>query len=110
MKKKNQKKNNNKNKKTMYITAITLSLIVCIFGMIFFTINNKGNEVEEKDETEIAYTDLIKKIDSGEVEKIEMTVGSTSIKIKLKGEEESEIDELDINNISRQPIKELMKG
>ena len=31
-------------------------------------------------------------------------------KDKLKGEEESEIDELDINNISRQPIKELMKG
>ena len=35
----------------------------------------------------MAYTDLIKKIDNKEVEKVEMTVGSTTVKVKLKNEE-----------------------
>lgn len=47
-------------------------------------INNK-NQDENKN---IAYTDLIKEINEENVEKIEMTVGSTTAKVKLKGEEE----------------------
>ena len=35
----------------------------------------------------MAYTDLIKKIGNKEVEKVEMTVGSTTVKVKLKNEE-----------------------
>ena len=40
------------------------------------------------EDTKIAYTDLIKQMSDGEIEKIEMTVGSTSIKVKVKGIEE----------------------
>ena len=47
-------------------------------------INNK-NQDENRN---IAYTDLIKEINEETVEKIEMTVGSTTAKVKLKGEEE----------------------
>ena len=46
-----------------------------------------SNQQKEKDD-ELAYTELIKKVDSGEVEKVEMTVGSTSVKVKIRGEEE----------------------
>ena len=45
----------------------------------------KGKNTKEN--LELAYTDLIKKIDSKEVEKVEMTVGSTTVKVKLKNEE-----------------------
>ena len=45
------------------------------------------NSQKEKD-NELAYTELIKKVDEGQVEKVEMTVGSTSVKVKLKGDEE----------------------
>ena len=44
--------------------------------------NNKENSKE------ISYTELITKINENAVEKIEMTVGSTAIKVKLKNEEE----------------------
>lgn len=47
-------------------------------------INNK-NQDENKN---IAYTDLIKEINEETVEKIEMTVGSTTAKVKLKDVEE----------------------
>ena len=36
----------------------------------------------------MAYTDLIKEMSYGNIEKIEMTVGSTSVKVKMKNEEE----------------------
>ena len=45
--------------------------------------NNK-----EKDDKTLAYTDLIKEMSYGNIEKIEMTVGSTSVKVKVKNVEE----------------------
>ncbi len=39
---------------------------------------------EENPSKELSYTELITKIDENAVEKIEMTVGSTAIKVKLK--------------------------
>ena len=36
----------------------------------------------------MAYTDLIKEMSYGNIEKIEMTVGSTSVKVKMKNEDE----------------------
>lgn len=47
--------------------------------------NNKG---DQKDEKTLAYTDLIKEISYGNIEKIEMTVGSTTVKVKVKNVEE----------------------
>ena len=60
-------------------------LLIILVGVSawFLTTNNQ----KEKDD-ELAYTELIKKVDAGEVEKVEMTVGSTSVKVKIRGEEE----------------------
>ena len=46
------------------------------------------NEKDKEDENTLAYTELIKQISYGNIEKIEMTTGSTSIKVKVKNAEE----------------------
>ncbi len=77
--------NNEKNNKWLYI-GIAIGLVVLIglaVGIYFYTANS-----DEIDEKEIAYTELIKQINDGNVEKIEMTVGSTTVKVKLKDVEE----------------------
>ncbi|MCI8760223.1 MAG: ATP-dependent zinc metalloprotease FtsH [Clostridia bacterium] len=43
---------------------------------------------KKEEENTLAYTDLIKELSYGNIEKIEMTVGSTSIKVKQKNVEE----------------------
>ncbi len=76
-------KDKQKNKNKIYYTILSVVAIICIaviIGVLLFT-NNKN---ENKEEMELAYTELIKKIDNKEVEKIEMSVGSTSVKVKLK--------------------------
>ena len=47
--------------------------------------NNK-----KEDENTLSYTDLIKEISYGNIEKIEMTVGSTTVKVTKKGESEED--------------------
>ena len=80
-----KKKNNEKNVKKQYILLVVLLVVLIALGVgIYFFINN-SDEVKDK---EIAYTDLIKQINEGNVEKIEMTVGSTTVKVKLKDVEE----------------------
>ena len=78
-------KNNKNNKKTLIISAVVLIAIIIILSgvAIYFLTNNK-----DKDDKTLAYTDLIKEISYGNIEKIEMTVGSTSIKVKVKDVEE----------------------
>ena len=80
----NKKENNKKNNKYMII-GIVVTVIVIILAMLtaYFMLSNTKSE-----ENKLAYTDLIKKMSDGEIEEIEMTVGSTSIKVKVKGEEE----------------------
>ncbi len=76
-----------KNKDKIYYTIIAIIAIICIatiIGVLIFTNNNKN----EQETDELAYTDLIKKIENNEVEEIEMTVGSTTAKVKLKDVEE----------------------
>ncbi|MCI9245750.1 MAG: ATP-dependent zinc metalloprotease FtsH [Clostridia bacterium] len=65
------------------IAILVLLVILAGISVWFLTTNNQ----KEKD-NELAYTELIKKVDAGEVEKVEMTVGSTSVKVKIRGEEE----------------------
>ena len=78
-------KNNEKNNKDkIYYTIFTIVVLITSV-IIIFTLLNKNNN---KDENEITYTELITKIDQNAVEKIEMTVGSSSVKVKLKNEEE----------------------
>ena len=78
MKDKNDKKD--KIYYTIFITVLIISAIIIGFALL-----NKNNQNDEK---EFAYTDLITKIDENEVEKVEMTVGSTTAKVKLKNIEE----------------------
>ena len=75
-------KNNNKDKIYYTIFSIIIIVIAVIIGFSLINRNNKENSKE------ISYTELITKINENAVEKIEMTVGSTAIKVKLKNEEE----------------------
>ena len=84
-KKGNEKKGNDKK---FYIITGTIAVILLIIIGVSIFISNSNNDKDKKDEKELPYTELITKITSGEVEKIEMTVGSTSAKVKLKDIEE----------------------
>ena len=84
---KNKSNNSNKEKlKMLGGIALIVVLIAAIIACVVFIINNKSKE-EEK---ELPYTELVKEIMNKNVEKIEMTVGSTTAKITLKGMEEGE--------------------
>ena len=73
-----------KDNKKIWISIIAISIIVLtILGTLIY-LNNKKNQEN------LAYTKLIKDIDEEKVEKIEMTVGSSSAKIKYKDVEEKE--------------------
>ncbi len=87
-KQKNKDKNKQNKQKQYIILAVLLILLIVIGGIIYFTTNQNKNDEEQLDENEMAYTELLKQIDEGNVEKIEMTVGSTTAKIKIKDEEE----------------------
>ena len=80
MAEKENNKNNKKDKQKRYliITIIILTIIFAAAMTYLFISKDKSNDKE------LAYTDLIKEISDGTVEKVEMTVGSTSIKVKIK--------------------------
>ena len=74
-----------KDKNNLYYSILAIVATICIVvivGIFAFNNNNKNEDLD------LAYTELIKKIDAKEVEKIEMTVGSTTVKVKLKNIEE----------------------
>lgn len=71
------------NDKLLYL-ILGIITVICVALITILTLNNGA---DTKENLELAYTDLIKKIDSKEVEKVEMTVGSTTVKVKLKNEE-----------------------
>ena len=79
---------NNKNKpkkeKLILLLSILAVLILILVGMMIFYITKNQNS----DDKTLAYTDLIKEMSYGNIEKIEMTVGSTSVKVKMKNEDE----------------------
>ncbi|MEI3390712.1 MAG: ATP-dependent zinc metalloprotease FtsH [Clostridia bacterium] len=78
--KEEEKKNNKKKNLYFVITAIVLIIIAAALTIYVVATNKKG------DNTEIAYTELIREISDGNVEKVEMTTGSTTVKVKLKDE------------------------
>ena len=79
----NNPKKSKKSSKIYYI-IVGIVLILAIVVISVFLINFK----KENDEKTISYTELIKQIDEGRIEKVEMTVGSTSIKVKQRNVEE----------------------
>ncbi len=77
-------KKSNKNKGLLISSIILMSIVIILAGIAIFYITKD----EEKDEKTLAYTELIKEISYGNIEKIEMTVGSTNVKVKVKDVEE----------------------
>lgn len=80
------KENNNekKNKKSMLLIGLSILLVIVIALVSIFWVKNTS----KKDENTLAYTDLIKELSYGNIEKVEMTTGSTTVKVKLKDVEE----------------------
>ena len=85
MKKDNEK---NPNKALQNLINLVFSIIVVILlGLTIFLIY-KEQIKNNSEENKLAYTDLVKEIEAGNVEKIELTVGSTNLKVKMKDVEE----------------------
>ena len=59
-------------------------ITVFLAGIAIYVVTSK----QDNDDKTLAYTDLIKEMSYGNIEKIEMTVGSTSVKVKMKNEDE----------------------
>ena len=74
------------NDKFLYM-LLAIVAIICIIVCAVIIVNNQNKPEDEK---ELAYTELIKLIDEQQVEKIEMTVGSTAIKVTMKGQTEED--------------------
>ena len=84
----NNKHEENKNKDKLnkiLLGILTILLLVSLAVVSYFLF---FYENEEQEDNKLAYTDLIKQVTDGEIEKIEMTVGSTSVKVKQKNVEE----------------------
>ena len=78
------KKGNKKNDSKWYIAGIIILILAIIASIAIYFYMNKNKDKENT----LAYTDLIKQVEAGNIEKIEMTVGSTSLKVKIKNEDE----------------------
>ena len=78
-----EQQKNKQDKKKQYILVAICVLAVLIAGVAIYLFTSKN----DTNENELAYTDLIKQISDGKVEKVEMTVGSTTVKVKIKDTE-----------------------
>ena len=74
-------KSNKMLKTLLNIIATIIALAILAVASYFLYKNIKENNSED---TKLAYTDLVKEIQAGNVEKIEMTTGSPSLKVKMK--------------------------
>ena len=80
-------KNNKKpNKNNIYIIVLCIFLIVAVALVIALYFMNQNSDKKEN----IPYTQLIKDIEEDKIEKIEMTVGSTTLKLTYKERENEE--------------------
>lgn len=100
-------KNNDKNKKQQniwYGLFVFISIIAITFVLIFGLMTKK-----KEDDTTLSYTDLIKQISNQNVKKIEMTTGSTSIKVTLINKIENDDKVEEENNKDEQISKDELK-
>lgn len=67
-----------------YLINVILTLIILLaFAITAYCIYSSQKE-KNSEENKLTYTQLINEIKNGNVEKIEMTVGSTTLKVKVK--------------------------
>ena len=88
--KKGNDKNGKNNGQNFLVGLLILVIISCIVIGLIYSLNSKSKD----DDKTISYTDLIKQISDGNIKKVEMTTGSTSIKVTLK----EKIEDDDQNN------------
>ena len=81
-----EREKNEKRKKFLLGTLIII-LIAILATIVIYSFVKQDKDEGKLKENEIGYTDLIKQIDDGNIEKVKMTVGSTSVKVTLKGED-----------------------
>ena len=97
------KKNDNNNKKDnkhdiLYGGLILICLVLVTTWVIVSLTSSK------KDDTTISYTDLIAQIKIGNVKEVEMTTGSSQIKVILKNKLEDVQDLIDEGNLNLENI------
>ncbi len=86
MKKDNEKKSKKVLEKILNIVLILLIILIFI-GFVYYIKNQ--DEINKKiDENTLTYDQLLTEIQNNNIEEIEMTVGSTTLKIKEKDSEE----------------------
>lgn len=79
-----QKPKKKENKKVIYLSILLVGLLLILsLATLYFL---KGNKQKEE-ENLLPYTELIKNISDEAVEKIEMTTGSNTVKVKLRDEQ-----------------------
>lgn len=80
-----EKPNNNKNDSNkFYLIFFPILIVVIIVSFLIFSY------FEDKSEDAMSYTKLLNSITDKKVEKIEMTTGSTSLKVIMKGDKKEE--------------------
>ena len=109
--KKDNKKNKNKKQDGLY-AVLVFSICILIVFMIVYQLKMKQKE----DDKTLAYTDLIKQISIGNVKKVEMVTGSTTVKVTLKEkledvqnnvvDEEQPQEEIKDENVEEEAVKE----
>ncbi len=107
--KNNEKPKNrkNQNEKENFKTIILLVLVALVLaGAMFAYYTNVKSDNNEK---ELAFTELITSINEGKIEKIEMTTGSTSVKVTVAGEGEEKDREKTVVVPSIQAFMELVQ-
>ena len=74
-----------KSKKILKILLnVVLTLVILLLVAITVYFVYKNNEEKNSEENTLTYTELVKEIKNGNVEKIEMTTGSATLKVKMK--------------------------
>ena len=97
--------NNNKKddkKQLIIVTIISILLVAGLFVGDYFL-------SQKQEENELPYTELISDINTNSIEKIEMTTGSSNIKVILKGEEDEKERTKSATIPSIQPFVELVQ-
>lgn len=80
------KQNNDKDSKKrirIIIDVIATLIMIALIAVLVFFIYKNQNEKNSEENT-LAYTELVREIQNGNVEKIELTIGSTTLKVKMK--------------------------
>lgn len=77
-----KKQKDNENLKTIILVILLIACLAGSFAIYYFSTK------DGKDETELAYTELITSINEGKIEKIEMSTGSNTINVVMVGEGE----------------------